>query len=439
MQKMDAVKKELNIIHLNDFCLIEIFKYLSFGDLFELHKVDSRIHKAIGTVLYQKNVKVTIEDENILQIQSFLKIFKGQVRNLELSVLSKSSKARAKILISLYCSDGVVEHFTSSYTIDSQFLSEFIGKNKDFFKTLKTIEFHNGQMEDSILNMMFEQIPAIQTMRFIGIINTIIDFLPKLVRCQLHTFEGILLDILGNTANVENLPTISSIKTLILSTTFSELTVLNCFPNVENLNLTVLNYDAEFPNSLSIIKNLKNLKQLTLVLESVSKVELESFLSAMADINKLDYLSLKLCQYVEKVNFETNLDILPILCKFTNLKSLCLNTSWQFKSSLITLATNLTQLNRLEIKGDEMKFNKKFEILGTVCGIVSNAKNLHSLSTQFSCDEKLTKHFYEQLYDEISTIRENQSSKTILDVYVVVPKGSRCFIQTHKLVKMTLK
>lgn len=148
------------------------------------------------------------------------------------------------------------------------------------------------------------------------------------------------------------LPKVESLKTLFISTP-----MIACFPNVEDLVLTV----RTEPRSLASLKGLPKLKKLGLHLDESADTELYSLLEHLVNQNTLERLDLGLRCVRDKagrmLDFQKDHKIIDLLGGLTKLRSLKLKTWWPFQFRLVDLVRSLSELRSLVIDGFETSRN----------------------------------------------------------------------------------
>lgn len=408
--------RELNIFDLNDDCLIKIIEYLDFNDILNLSKINLRFNEAIGASLTK--TAVNISNENLGEMEVFLKIFGGQVKHMDILGIEPSNQAQVKELIRKYCNIGKVEHCTLN---GLNIKEDFLETNINFFKSLKTLIMpEQANIEtpifyrilDTMTNIKYLDVNFSQCVR-----RDVPTLLSKLVAHQLETLY--LLNMSNVTENdINNSPKLNSLNELATD----QVLFLMCFPNIKKLQFLFFERPSSI-FSLSPILDLLHLKELSLF-SLHEKPELYSLLSQLADRNALESLTLCLLNtdndeftYNAFIDFEANFDIIHVLSRFTKLKSLNLQANWQLYFRLFYLVEQLPELCHLNIGEHERTFKDMLSINGLICGIIGVAKSLNSLYVRMPdlCNE-FNSDIFHQFYKSFSNIRENQSNKALLKV-----------------------
>lgn len=413
-------KRNLHIFELNDFCLIEICKYLNLEDYLRLYKTHSIFHKYIAGALLSQCITI---DKRIMEkythwkIEEFFKIFGIHINGLCLQNCD------------LLYWETIVQHCSTG--------------------NLKNCEIHGGEFvemlqQENLMKIFFGQLKTLVLQNTnIGVttFKTLISYnsgeLKELIVCHNDTNHGrnvdnqptviqnadlmqriILLDLEKlqlkcpftlSKEEVDGLPTSLTVNDLVLSKLCGEnISIIQHFPQIERLNLNNFRMYNELVTET--ILGLKNLKYLTLdgfnwSSEAEQRAEFQLLLYKLAKVNRLE----KLVLFVDEEVFSEA--VFSNICKMTNLKTLRLLMNCQaIKPYLPNIAQCLKKLR-------EFKFLYSFavkyvEFESIVCGFIEIAENMRVLHL------RMPPFFdwYTKVYAKLTKIREKQNNTNVLIV-----------------------
>lgn len=144
--------KEIKIIGLNTYCLIEIVKYLDYEDLLNLKVVHIAFNEAIDFIISKSDFKFFTYwnpddtenfDKKMRKVARFLAQFGHKLKRLNIAVDGKTTEHHKSIcghyqtLIENFCSDGNVKYFSfQNFDMSEEFLKD----NLTFFNSLEHLK-----------------------------------------------------------------------------------------------------------------------------------------------------------------------------------------------------------------------------------------------------------------------------------------------------------
>lgn len=391
MAKAETEASALKITDLNDDCITEICRYLPADNLYQLHSAHKRFYIPIKNAV--PSIKVEINGEEAEEnIEGFLKVFGDQVR-----ILQALNWWNTKIMdffrwMNLYCSKNNVKDckFTNSYLT-----KELMNRNSGFFESLYILEFeiihmkskHQNIFGTLIKDMRLEKSSSTSSA---GSGQTILNELHGLMSTWDMSDDGI--DKSANFSLVTKL-------TFLFGT--YNYNMLSWFPNLVALDIVI-------PETfdLSIILNLNHLSELTMHLQYIAKEEQDAVISVISTFNTLKSLSLTM----NRMESDDNGKTINSICAMTNLEELSLKNALPVHSSsdahLLKIADSMTHLRRFQYEYDDNE--------AILCEFVRRAKQLRTLSLELMGEEKE----YVDFYEELTSIREEQSNESVLYVRI---------------------
>lgn len=432
--KMNSEQKELNIFDLNDDCLMAICELLESKDLFGLYQSHSRFHHAIAGAVNNVCVKLSTSDFKTTKdkehLDNFFKLCGDRIKKIKFYVDSTWTTINIGQLINNYCANGNVKNCTFS---NFNFTFFFIRSNFQFFRSLKSLCLCECDMNKAVFIMLMKAIDGIKEFS-IDRNRDWFDTVQMLTKFTTFELDQLTIDYwaLLSRDELSQLKVNSSVKQLNMLINNRNEFLLQHFAHVTSLELK--GYKIYDNSILTSILKLKNLKKLSLRFSTapetdIEPAELQSFLLALGSSNTLDALTLDLTE------INDNYEICQTLCQITNLKKLCLYTEdICFNSLMLGYARNLSKLQVFEIFIRDAYFDVTDEEV--MLEFVELAKNLKSLSFRvFNLNSSLV---YHQFYESLARIRENQSSKFVLNVEIFDRQLGPIFIQKTKWVQMRI-
>lgn len=431
---------DLHIFDLNDDCLIKVVSFLDSNDILKLHKVHSRFNGIIVANLHDLEVEIT--SKNVKQMKGFLRKFGGKVKKMT-CWMGTCRQREIEELIETFCNGGNVEHCS----LHNEFVmnSDFLMKKLSFFKSLKSLRMIKACVNGDLLYQMLDTMDRIQHLEVDSITSLRTHSFPELMaKLQLLQLKSLRVNRsdLVTYHDWEHSPKVESLKTLAVKLGIYQLPFAMCFPNMDDLTLNALR-----GYSLNSLKSLTSLKRLRLKINTVQEKELYSLLQHMANRNALQHLTLDLRRVykgaVTEMDYENDLQVIDILSRLTNLKSLILQTPWRLNSRLLDLVQSLTALRSLAINGDELVSFGVPEIERLVCEMASSAKSLRKIRFELNFKDCITNEEYHQFYENISIARAKQENKALLKVRILDfyrhPSAKTLYIEQNKLVILDVK
>lgn len=462
------------ITDLQTKCLIEIFKYLDYEDLYNLKQSHVAFDDAIEYTVRNGKFKFTIpsfdKDEDYLEkfvkIKNFIQLFGTQIKYL--NVISADGwvdvpriiiKFRKQLttLIKNYCSGGNVKHCSFEELPVSM---RFVNQNLPLFKSLESLRF-----KFAIEHSDFEEFIKFATQLELN------RFEMTLMRCDMRfnffetiaasKFETCIVRILNNDdmddndmdddddfsdedddeedddgdhsrrmrkPKVTNAPisTNLTIKYLDLGYFIYDPAVLVHFPNIEVLKY--LEFSCKSLQPILLLTKLKNL-ELRYSIECFDRMT--SFLKKLSKENRLESLTLD-DSYVhyrrgdEEYEDYTHVakKFVVILSKMTNLRELNVETIFKLTSQFLPqIAKNLKNLQRFRLEpsrddDDDIYDYDIVAIKSKVLEFVAEARNL--IQFEFGFDLKTN---IQRFYNDLVDIRRTQQSDKLL--YIKIKHGER--------------
>lgn len=424
---------DLKITDLNDDCLIGIFKYLKFKDLFTLFHIHKRFHCAIAGALQHVRVEIypSNTDAEWEKIERFLKVLGNKIPKLGfLFHPDVEGFHRTNKLIQDYCSNGNVKDCMISDTcFHTSRRKEFFKDNINFFKSLKTL-FVPGLPNDDFKTLLQITTGLKQLHCFNGIDSCDINLLADILSLEL---EKLYIRCLANIPQekISGLPVNSTIKELTLyHFNDKEPSLFNRFQSIESFTL-----DGSAANVTTLLSfNLEKLKKLDFFAtedfkKTVAASNFEQLFFKLADFNNLEELNF----VVDVVPLDVSENIAMHLSRMTKLKVLDLSGSYtSLKSYLFRLAFHLGNLQKYVISIEEDIDIFVWESI--VIGVASLAKNLKKLVLYqcFAADLN-----YHELYAKLVRVRENKFEHVF---YIEINDSStKDLLYENKWVQMSVR
>lgn len=402
-----AEKQELNILDLNDDCLTTICKFLKLEDLRSLDKAHSQFGVGIGNALQSKEADIWFvidtdqssyrNDENI---SPFLYKFGDKIRNLEIGT---PNKELIKNVIESFFNGGSVRKCIFNGNNRVQITAEFIAANTIFFKSLKSLEIMWSKIDDRSLRALLDAITDsnIETFEIRSLCPFSTDFpLTQFLSTPITKLEIVDLRHV-NQDEIDNLPVNTTLKYLELHASPQNIKILHRLKAVETLCLMYKKFFA------SVIE-IENLRVLRLYFDKITQFGIEQFLRGLVrkSTNTLKEFSFDVCSVrLTRVDIS---EMAKIVRELRNLEELCLPV--HFTEYLQDFAVYLKKLRSIRI-ADSISghFCSKDDFKSALCLIVAEAKNLEFIQIYAPWETDID--FYNELYDMLVRIRENQGTK----------------------------
>lgn len=430
-----------HILHLNDDCLSEVFKFLDLIDLIELYKVHWRFHNGIQFTVRSPKKEIRLSRDQWLKvepnsIENFVRKFGQDIACLTIKDCERQTEVEQ--LINQYCSNGNVQKFSfHSFSISE----DFIDNNVNMFKHLKSIILNGiiaGDSEDTLIKLfsMTTAVKDIQIRNMFFIKYYLNSAL--LTKILPHQLESLTFNNFNeNLFNGISIHLNTTVKRVKISS--QAIKVLEFLPNIESLDIKIWNRLEN--HSFQLILNLKNLTTLNVYIQKFNwtndvGMDLRSFLVMLQKVNALEKLTLHDFRYYNIV--ETINEIKNSVCKLTKLKRLELHWNFNFapKISLYlnykqlrdylfmdedfaeNISSSLKQLREFYYKNDVLQSRQRIENI--LSGFVGLTKNLVILTIKIrSIDSEPDEHYYDKLYDKLSLLRQRQNSDEMLVVSII--------------------
>lgn len=147
MEKMEMAENipSKTIFDLNEYCLIELFKYLDLKSLFKLKKEHQFFHNAIKRVIANKTFR--FQEFELKWCGRLMKEFGNDLKRIEIYLPAhyrydeadpvKTEQDKCETFIELFCTNGNIKRGTFAKI---EFTKEFIEDNKIFFESLHSLE-----------------------------------------------------------------------------------------------------------------------------------------------------------------------------------------------------------------------------------------------------------------------------------------------------------
>lgn len=363
-------------------------------------------HEAIYYILRTKNKKFTLVnrdfESNECEDKDLLGRFGGEIKNLIIE--SGTERILTGLVHSKYWSRGNIENCTFRGLSRGRwfFLSEvFVYQNINLFKSLKSLTLdEDARINEETFLKILEASKQLKELRIFNdcciserILNVISNY-------QMEEFHFPFREL-------RECPVNTTIKNLRCCTLPSDTAFFKHFPNVERLQLGIIN-NNEF--IWQPILSLTNLTALSLNLGPISESKLFVFLSPLAEANLLSEFILEI-PFSRVTRTSESPEIINVLCKMTKLRMLKLRTGSFSKCHLFRLAKELKELRVFGIQFFELVYgDDPSDLHDCLCKFVSDAKNLVKLKFGVKWRVKFE-----------DDIRQNARSKNVLNVAAVNP------------------
>lgn len=415
----------LKLMDLNEYCLLEILKYLNFTDLLVLSDVNERFRGLVSRQLplitfnFCELLKFT-PAPSILSIALLEKIFQQfghLITKLKLNAEHFVTTSPFYIdvnrkllrLIGKYCANGKLRELS---LIKFHILhDELVHRQRSIFHNLNKLSLNDCTMENKecmkmIMNNCWKlKILKLSDFRSINDIQHIpfsnLDTL-ILKNCGRY-FEMIPYEILRNQMQLK---CFRHVKRLSDPMRIPYEFFIKFMPNVESLSLNWFN------RRYTDLLNLPNLRHLQITVEEQSIYAFNEFCAELAVTNKLETLHVKILQFTFGCFIPGYRNLAKALCRFTNLRKLHLEGMSKVNPFLNYLADNLTNLQELHIT-----WNESLETISLVAFVekLPNLEGIYLLTTPM-----LNFH---QLFNQLIIIshrrqRRRQQHKKRIIVYI---------------------
>lgn len=433
----ESSERETNIFDLNDDCLSEIFKYLSYDDLLNVESVDKNgdfkgaIHLALKSTLIEIEIRITSNHtyiyEGLNKFISFLKLFGNNLSKLSLRIHMYSY---IKLLF---------DEIDSGISIDDSTPESIIGQYCNE-ATLQHLEFHNFRPQKVCLVQNAKLFRSVKELH-LSCDTSFLDFEFQLEQI-LDTFTGLKrLFVQNQNVRIEG-PILSKILTTELQVLYlvgeinfhpgkncsvSNFSVrelglprydhyisklLEKLPNVEILKILWPYWSID---RIEILLKLPHLRHLDLGWPVCELTKLEPILIEIQKRNKLDTLKLYYCSPYSH-DAEMCKRISNHLSKMTNLKRLSMSIDFRCNigAHLEKMARQLVNLNHVELYC-RTESGATFDAeLKQILSFVEHAKELKVLKLSFASGA----FDLQELFTEIQKARKNQGNKKRLRIAI---------------------
>lgn len=414
-----------NILDLDDDCLIHICNFVESYDLLTLFQANTLFHNAIGAAVM--NVEIELYEMGKI-VERFFEKFGSGMRKLNIWT---ENTQWTEYIIQKYISRENIQHciFPGYSRIDI----EFIERNSYFFKSLKSLAIECATIDQLALQKLSTIILNLKefSICFENSMSDLTYFLSNLASCPLEVLSLWQVNFDFEIKHIHgNIPVMKNLKRLKMQIDCESIDVLKTFPNIHSLYLML--HPNIFPDLT--LQHFGNLKVLTLRMEEIDEVPnshelIAGFLKQLIHLNTLELLSLT--SVYGYTNFTP--EIIRIICKMTNLKTLSLYGFLTLPiACLLSFSHSLKNLRTMKMQPKEIYLgtNEKSIIYGFI-GVCANLSTLTIGDLELIPDIDL-----DQFYDTLATIRENQINKNVLTVNI--RNGNERFIQKSKWVKMNV-
>lgn len=405
-------KKVLKLIDLDTECLMKIFVFLSYKDLFSLRKVHAHYHNAVDYVLIANSKKrnkaptLIICDEDIKLIKKYLEFVGNKMKYLKIDIeqglCRLNTVPTVKSLIETYCNGGNIKYCSFNRFYINQ---TFVNKNIKFFNDLERLELHHCDMSQINLKLFLCYVAAsslkeLQVTGY-GLIIKPFNIFPIIAVSKLETCIMDLYNPSDHREYKTQMPTNLTLKTLNLGSYKYETAIIQNFPNIENLSYAIAD-DAE------AVQQLKNLKKLVF-----SGVQITFCFNCLTELSKRNNLETLVLDFSGCIWFEDvqQVRLREALTKMTNLKELKLNLTEYNFSHLEKVAEHLTKLQKLHIQVHTIKSTSNM-VIKTILGFVKASKFLRFLHVKLP----LPSDKHQKLYDDIVNVRRTAGFNEVLQL-----------------------
>lgn len=405
----------LKLTDLNDACLIRLCFLLDTKDLIQLSAVHRRFHAAIKCVLPTHRIQISAI--NVKHLERFFKIFGDSILNLDIDVREKPFLKIEFIesLIHNYCKN-VVNCRIAGFRLRR----EFIANNERFFKSLKSLLLENVVIKKkdcgALLNVTSE-LHELVTCNFPYDVNELLEKMAN-HKCKVLGLQNMSID----GTRLQNMPILSNVEVLTVSSQQPFIAIFKYFPNVKKL---VLHRDCLW-DCLGPILNLQSLKQLTLWFYASTDHNIELFFSELGQSIDLDTLNVGLIEL-------DNNDIVKHICEIQNLKELELDSKSPFNNYVLHFACKLKELQSFRFYDHDMyirnaPFNEQL-----LFQFITFAKKLQFIEVRISNVNGID---YKQVYERLLTIVQGRESLLQINI---IDKFNSPFYMENQWLKMTVK
>lgn len=418
-----------NILDLNENCLIEICKFLGANDLLALY--EAHPHPVLYNPIKFVISKIKINFYRIKQIENFCKIFRNQFSNIRIDIHIPDLPVRSarELLINNY-KNGYVEHLEIGCHILTQ---KMFKRNLLSLKSLKSFRSWGIDSRRTFTTMLkdLKDISSLYICDAKFVFGT--DLLKNIIHC--HHLESLSIDTKQVTFKSKqcvrlNFPSIKHFKLMVRYNKADLSVILKHFPNIQTFNLEQ-NCRAEISNMHEIL-NLSKLKDFSVCCfnDRLPLEPLFSVISKLAEINALDSFELKIPVPGSKING----NLIHVLCKMSNLKTLKLHASSSFNIKFIKIAEKLKNLQEFEFYSS-YNINKQYNKAVLLLFALTN-ENVRKLNF-YSCNFEIPS--IEDFYDQLVVICQSGKNKRCLNVTLYDDKHikrSKSSLYTNKLVNL---
>lgn len=408
-EKQEKEAVPLNILDLDDKCLVQIFQYLHWQDLLHLHSVHKKFHRAIDCVISDAsnnenlalNIYANQDDfyDDMKLIRQYFEMFGSRMKCLKLAVNMRHGaykefmmcQKELRELITIYCCKGNIIFLSFKNFLVSK---EFLKGIKQLLLALDSLELCNSITNRNIRVWMKFVVACkkLKTIRFTtgDVYDLDFNLFGSIAKSQLETCQ-MNLQIKSCTKVDTFLPN-HTLKYLNLGCYAYDPAILISFPHIEHLKYQIGQY------SLQPIWRLTQLKKL----ELHGKLTPESLLllRKFARRNNLELFSHQEDEktvYLKDEQIELFANILP---KMTNLRELKIFMDSTSVLYLHRLAHNLGNLHKAH-------FNVTHETeLMVVTQMLLDFVKLTAKLTHLSLSLQGDGGYYQTLYNDIVVTRQ---------------------------------
>lgn len=413
-----AETSKRNIIDLNTYCLIEIFRYLDYKDWINLKLAHDIFGEACNHMVRVNgnDIKFELNSEKksdyFVQmdiLERFLELFGNETRALNIKFSgSRRDNRSIDALLEKYCMAGNIKHCNLN---GLELRRPFFSKNMTFLNSLVSLKLHNST---NVLD-------AHLLLDFIATSRNLKEFYFSSTKCKLGNRYDFFRKIASSnleichinlpmnrdlTREISSLPINYTLKELSSERSTYDPAILLYFPKIESLKLS---FFEEFKYSMNPILLLSELKSLDLNCLFCVKTTIPLFLPKLANQNNLESFTLRKFLRNSLTDMVEESEIANALCKMTNLKKLNLRTSYSFQQHLPTIGNSLKNLEEFSylcppgcLDGYSIDFLLDF------IKVSKNLKIIRSAS--------LVKFGSDQLFESLANIRKAQQATEILHI-----------------------
>lgn len=337
-----------NILDLSENSLKNVFKYLSFSDLYRIDNVISKIngnkkqiHNAIAHVVRNKGMIIAFswesEVEALKQIGALKQFFRNYpVKGRDLHIAYHDNQYHKgailkKICRNLYVRAGQQNTTFQEIKLESNFFKQLL----DRFLKIKSLKLGLADFKTEFFMCVgdISEIKKFQRFNHLIRLNTVDDTLFKMSAYDFMTYMIMLLIIIRYEEPILH----SRLKSLKLNFVTYGRILTEQTENLEELNVTKYKLSDGF---LALLRNLPKLKKL-IIQNGKKTLSTNSFFTELANWNRLKSLHLHSSSTYSP---EDRNALGDNICKMTNLESLTLFIQFPYETHLVKIAWCLKKL-----------------------------------------------------------------------------------------------